>query len=175
MVFNQRGMALLSVVMVLAVLLILAHVLAGKIWQSSRQTGKADTQERVFWAAQAGIEIARQALATSYANSRGWRYFLAAEAALSYPETPAWVSTVNGIPVEIFLRDNPDGDDDPHTDSDLKIFVLVRARDAAGAEAMVESLCGFEIASAQETGQQAAGDIFVDLSALPASTYDIAD
>ena len=177
MACNQRGMTLVSVVLVLAVLLTLAHVLAEKIWQSTRQAGAADRREQVFWAAQAGIEAARQRLATSYADSRGWGNYLTSGTAQLYPQTPAWTDTVNGIPVEIFLRDNPDGDGDLQFDNDLKIFVLARARGPGGIEAMVESLCGFDqpaAAGTTETGR-ATGDILVDLSAQPVSTYEIAD
>jgi len=176
MACNQRGMALVSVVLMLAVLLTLSHILAEKIWQSTRQAGAADIREQAFWAAQAGIEAARQTLAASYADSRGWRNYLSG-AGPAYPDAPVWVNTVNGFPVEIFLRDNPDGDDDLRTDNDLKIFVLARARGPGEVEAMVESLCGFEQPSAAgttETGQ-ATGDMLIDLSAQPVSTYDIAD
>ena len=176
MACNQRGMALVTVVMVLAVLLMLAHILAENIWHSSRQNGTADRQEQTFWAAQAGIEIARQILACSYADSHGWLNYLAG-AGPTYPETPIWVCTVNGIAVEIFLRDNPDGDDDLQIDNDLKIFVLARARGPGGPEAMVESLCGFEqppSIGTTETGQTAK-DLFVDLSTQPVSTYEITD
>jgi type II secretory pathway pseudopilin PulG len=176
MACNQRGMALVSVVVMLAVLLTLSHILAEKIWQSTRRVGAENRQEQALWATQGGIEAARQTLATSYADSRGWRNYLSS-AGPAYPDAPAWVSTVNGFPVEIFLRDNPDGDDDLRTDNDLKIFVLARARGPGEVEAMVESLCGFEQPSATgttETGQ-ATGDMLIDLSAQPVSTYDIAD
>jgi len=176
MAYNQRGMTLVGVVLVLAVLLTLAHVLAEKTWQSIRQAGAADRREQTFWAAQAGIEAARHRLAASYADSRGWRDYLISGMTQVYPRTPAWVNTVNDIPVEIFLRDNPDGDGDLQIDNDLKIFVLARARGSGGIEAMIESLCGFDPPAAARTEPgRATGDILVDLSAQPVSTYDIAD
>lgn len=176
MACNQRGMALVSVILMLAVLLTLSQILAEKVWQSTRQSGAANRQEQAFWSAQAGIEAARQTLASSYADSRGWRNYLS-DAGPAYPDAPTWISTVNGFPVEIFLRDNPDGDDDLRTDNDLKIFVLARARGPGGAEAMIESLCGFEQPSAAGTTAtgQATGDMLIDLSAQPVITYDIAD
>ena len=90
---------------------------------------------------------------------------------------PIWTCTVNGIPVEIFLRDNPDGDDDPRIDNDLKIFVLARAKGPGETEAMLECLCGFDppIAAGTSAAGQAAGNILVELSAQPVSSYDIAD
>lgn len=177
MACNQRGMVLVSVLMVLAILLTLAHILAEKIWHSTRQAGEADRRAQLFWATQAGIETARQKLASSYAESRGWQTYLAPGTAPAYPATPIWSCTINGVPVEIFLRDNLDGDDDPEIDNDLKIFVLARAAGPEGTAAMLESLCGFEppAAAGRSAAGPAARDILGDLSALPVSSYDIAD
>ncbi len=178
MVCNERGMALVSVILLLTVLLTLAHILAEKVWQSTRQTADAANREQIFWAAQAGIESARQQLAVSYASSGGWQDFLTAGTSQSYPVTPAWVTEVNGLPVEIYLRDNPDGDGDARNDNDLKVFVLARARGTRGAEAIIESLCGFELPAVTgnmlPSGQSATGT-GTDLSTLPVSTYGIAD
>ncbi len=143
MLCNERGMALVSVILMLTVLLAMAHILTEKVWQSTRQTADAASREQVFWAAQAGIEAARQQLTVNYAGSGGWQGLLTAATPQSYPSTPVWVSEVNGIAVDLFLRDNPDGDGDLRVDNDLKVFVLARARGRRGAEAMVESLCGF--------------------------------
>lgn len=177
MACNQRGMALVSVLLVLAVLLTLAHILAEKIWHSTRQAGAADRRAQLFWAAQAGVETARQRLASSYAESHGWQTYLNPGTAPAYPGAPTWTCTVNGIPVEIFLRDNPDGDDDPRIDNDLKIFVLARAAGPGGTTAMLESQCGFDppAAAGASTAGQAARKIPVDLSTQPVSSYDIAD
>ena len=48
MVCNQRGMALVSVLLVLTVLLTLGHILAEKIWHSTRQAGAADRRTQLF-------------------------------------------------------------------------------------------------------------------------------
>ena len=177
MVCNERGMALVSVVLMLTVLLTLAHILTEKVWQSTRQTADAANRKQVFWAAQAGIESARQQLAVSYASSGGWQDFLTAGTPQTYPVAPAWQAEVNGLPVEIYLRDNPDGDGDVHNDNDLKVFVLARARGKRGAETIVESLCGFELPVAtgnvQQSGQ--ANGAGANLSSQPVSTYGIAD
>ena len=177
MVCNQRGMALVSVLLVLAVLLTLGHILAEKIWHSTRQASAADRQAQLFWATQAGVETARQRLASSYAESRGWRTYLNPGTAPAYPETPTWICTVNGISVEIFLRDNHDGDDDSRIDNDLKIYVLSRATGPNGTAVMLESLCGFDrpIAAGTSASGQVVEIIPVDLSAQPFNSYDIAD
>lgn len=177
MACNERGMALVSVVLMLTVLLTLAHILAEKVWQSTRQTADAANREQVFWAAQAGIESARQQLAVNYASSGGWQSFLTADLPQAYPSAPAWVNEVNGLPVEIYLRDNPDGDGDVHRDNDLKIFVLARAVGRRGAESIVESLCGFALPAAGGSVTQAVqtSGAGIDLASQPVSTYGVAD
>jgi hypothetical protein len=176
MVCNERGMALVSVVLMLTVLLILAHILTEKVWQSTHLAADADNREQVFWAAQAGIEAARQQLADNYSSSAGWQTLLTADTIQVYPAAPAWVTEVNGLSVEIYLRDNPDGDGDVRIDNDLKIFVLARARGRRGAEAMVESLCVFApsvtVGYAPAAGS---GGSRTSLSDEPVSTYGIVD
>ncbi len=174
MLCNERGMALVSVILMLTVLLAMAHILTEKVWQSTRQTADAASREQVFWAAQAGIEAARQQLTVNYAGSGGWQSLLTAATPQSYPATPVWVTEVNGIAVDIYLRDNPDGDGDLRIDNDLKLFVLARARGRRGAEALVESLCGFTTPIAG--GRDQAGlSTNLNLSEQPVSTYGIAD
>ena len=177
MACNERGMALVSVVLMLTVLLTLAHILAEKVWQSTRQTADAANREQVFWAAQAGIESARQQLAVNYASSGGWQDFLTADLPQAYPSVPVWVNEVNGLPVEIYLRDNPDGDGDANRDNDLKVFVLARAVGRQGAESIVESLCGFALSAAGGSGTQAVqtSGAGIDLASQPVSTYGVAD
>ncbi|MGK2905289.1 MAG: hypothetical protein ACSLFH_02955 [Desulfuromonadales bacterium] len=177
MVCNERGMALVSVVLTLTLLLILAHVLTEKVWQSTRQAADAANREQLFWAAQAGIESARQQLAANYSNSGGWQHYLITATPQVYPLTPVWVSEVNGLPVEIYLRDNPDGDGDMRNDNDLKIFVLARASGRQGTEAIIESLCGFDLSATSGWGQPAAtaNAPGTSLSELPVRTYGVAD
>jgi hypothetical protein len=176
MVSNERGMALVSVVLMLTVLLTLAYILTEKVWQSTRQVADAANRKQVFWAAQAGIESARQRLKADYVSSAGWQSFLTATTLQKYPAAPAWTTEINGLPVEIYLRDNPDGDGDTRSDNDLKLFVLARARGRRGAEVMIESLCGFDLSiadgNAPQPGQSVAG---TDLSSQPVNAYGITD
>ena len=144
---DDKGMALVSVVLMLAVLLAMAQVLVEKVWQSTRQGVAADRREFLFWAAQSGLESARKQLAEGYRASAGWQSFLSAGSVREYPATPAWFESSNGQQVEIYLRDNEDGDGDLRRDNDLKVYVLVRARGEAGGEVLLESLCGFETAT----------------------------
>ena len=45
MVCNERGMALINVVLLLSVLMAMAHLLAEKVWQSTRQTADTNLRE----------------------------------------------------------------------------------------------------------------------------------
>jgi hypothetical protein len=167
-------MALVSVLLLLAVLLTMTHTLAEKIWQSSRQLATAASREKLFWAAQAGVEEARRRLAEGYMQSVGWQGYLVRANGSGYPAEPAWTSEVQGLAVEVFLRDNPDGDDDAQRDNDLRIFVLVRARDALRGEIIVECLCGLEpLAGGGAGATSSRGERDIDLSGLPISSFEI--
>jgi hypothetical protein len=173
MAYNERGMALINVVLILSVLLAMAHLLTEKIWQSTRQTADANQREQVFWAAQAGIEEARRRLADGYAVSGGWRTLLAAATTADYLPEPIWVMRVNGFEVELYLRDNADGDGDVRRDNDLKVFVMARASGRRSLETMVESLCGF---TTLENGQDdRSGWSATEHADLPVITYGISD
>lgn len=176
MVCHDRGMALVSVLFMLAVLLISAHLLAEKIWQSTRQVAAAARRDQVFWAAQAGVEWARQRLAEGYVGSGGWREFLVGGAEQGYPDVPSWTEDIQGLPVEIYLRDNLDGDGDPRRDSDLKIFVLVRSRGPHGEEVLVECLCGLDELLVAGAWPQPRPDVdLAELLDLPINSYEIGE
>ncbi len=173
MVVNDRGMALVSVIVILAVLMTLSHILFEKTWHSIRQCARADSREQIFWAAQSGIETARERLTKTYATSSHWANYLLSSQGV-YPSIPTWSFNSPGAIVEIFLRDNPDGDGSYLEDNDLKIFVLSRARNRQGAEVFIETLCGFEPPPSRGGGRP--GHVVnqhLDLTAAQASVYEI--
>lgn len=175
MLCRERGMALINVVVMLAILLALSHILCEKIWQSARQATAASAREQVFWAAQAGIEDARDRLASAYIDSALWSNFLVSETPLTYPATPAWETSLNGINIAVFLRDNEDGDGNHRRDNDLKIYILGRARGAGGAEVCIECLAGFVPASANDPASAARDpeNLIRNLAEQPVDTYDV--
>lgn len=141
---REAGMALVTVLLLLALLLVMALMVGDKTLRAIRGETLAGNRDQALQAAGAGIEWSRHRLATTYATSAGWSTYLAgAPDGGRYPDTPAFSTMVGSLPVDIFLRDNPDGDADPRHDNDLKLLVLARARPAGGAETLVESLCGF--------------------------------
>lgn len=153
---RERGLALVTVLLLLALLLVMALVLSDKAINAIRDTARAGAREQGLQAAGAGIEWARRQLTMTYRSSGGWAaYLAAAPGGERYPLNPAFGTEVGGVAVDIYLRDNPDGDDDPRRDNDLRLMVLARARPAVGAEIMVESLCGFDTGGAayRQSGQ----------------------
>jgi hypothetical protein len=137
-------MALATVIFVLALLMVLAMVLTDKVLKATRSSAASAARARAINAAGAGSEWGRRELAANYIASGRWQDYLSlANADSRYPTVPALTASENGLQVEIFLRDNPDGDDDWQADNDLRIFMLVRTRTPDGAEAIVETLCGF--------------------------------
>jgi Tfp pilus assembly protein PilV len=152
---REHGLALVTVLFFLAILLVLALMLSDKVLRATRSAARAATRDQALQAAAAGIEWTRHQLAASYRTSSGWATMLAgAVDGTRYPERPVFTTSVGQVAVDIFLRDNPDGDADPHRDNDLKVFVLARARTADGGDVLVESLCGF----APETSYRQAGE-----------------
>jgi hypothetical protein len=140
-------MALASVVFVLALLMVLAMILTDKVLKATRGRAASNAREQALSAANAGIEWGRLQLAATYAGSGRWHNYLSrATADLQYPPAPALTTVANGLQVEIFVRDNPDGDDDWQHDNDLRLFMLARARTPLGAEALIEAQCGFAAA-----------------------------
>ena len=163
---REHGLALVTVLFFLAILLVLALVLSDKVLRATRSTARAATRDQALQAAAAGIEWARHQLAVSYRASSGWATMLAGAAdGTRYPERPVFTTSVGQVAVDIFLRDNPDGDANPHRDNDLMVFILARARTAEGGDVLVESLCGF----APEAAYRQAGE---DLRRSGQSTLD---
>lgn len=155
---RERGMALVTVLFLLALLLVLALMLSDKVIRSTRSTARAGARDQALQAAGAGIEWARHRLATTYLTSSGWAAYLAgAPAGERYPEAPAFTTVIGPVTVDIFLRDNPDGDSDPRRDNDLKLLILARARPATGPDVLVEGLCGFDVHTAADY-RQGGGD-----------------
>jgi hypothetical protein len=144
---RERGLALVTVLFLLALLMVLALMFSEKVIRATRGEALAGARDQALQAAGAGIEWARHLLAANYRTSSGWTTYLAgAPDGERYPATPALSTAIGPVGVDIFLRDNPDGDADPRHDNDLKLFVLARARAGDGPEVLIESLCALDAA-----------------------------
>ncbi len=155
MVCSERGMALATVLFVLALLMVLALVLTDKVHHATRATTRAHQHSQALDAASAGIAWGRRQLAATYASSGCWHNYLATAAGgSSYPATPTFTLELGGHSVELFVRDNPDGDNDWRHDNDLQLYLLARLPTSHGPEAIVEALCGFASNSAPDRYRQ---------------------
>ena len=173
---RERGMALVTVLFLLALLMALAVMLTEKVLHSMASLTRDCQRDRAFWAASAGIEWARRELALQFRASGQWQAQLAASTG-GYVVPPAWTPVLNDVPVEIFLADNPDGDGDPTRDNDLRLMVLARARPANGPEVLIESLCGFTdadllAAAARRRAAETGGEL-PEILAEPPGEYRI--
>lgn len=177
MACRERGIALLTVLFLLALLMILAMTLAEKTLRATRGSALAGAREQALQAAAGGAEWARHRLASTYRASNGWATYLAgAPDGERYPTRPAFQTSIGGMAVDIFLRDNPDGDGDPRRDNDLHLFVLVCARPPVGADVRVEVLCGVDPGRWQESRAGTAADGPTDpLSAPLLGTFRLRD
>ena len=184
MLCRERGLALVTVVVLLALLMVLALTLSDKLLRATRDAALSAAREQGLQAAGAGIEWARQRLAMTYRSSAGWAtYLAAATAGESYPGEAAFSIGVGRVMVDIYLRDNPDGDGDPRQDNDLMLFVLARARQANSPDVLVEGLCGLDPDGAAHW--QAGGDARrsgavtaagpADILSAPVQAFDLHD
>lgn len=138
---SERGMALVSVLFLLALFLALGTILSDKILHSIQTRSRSAVVERSYWAAAAGIEWGRQRLGEHYQASGGWRDYLAGTEGPHYSAAPCFTIRVDDIPVRLYVRDNPDGDQDFTRDNDLQVYLLAQADAGTGGETRIESLC----------------------------------
>jgi hypothetical protein len=181
---RECGLALVTVLYLLALLMVMALILSDKVLRATRDAALHAARDQGLQAAGAGIEWTRHQLAMTYRSSSGWSaYLAAAPAGDAYPGEPVFSVDVGRATVDIYLRDNPDGDGDQRRDNDLRLFVLARAIPAIGPEILVESLCGFDVGStayrqegadSRRSGQTLAAGL-ADPRAVRAATFQLAD
>lgn len=182
---RESGLALVTVLLLLALLLVLAMVLGERVVRATRDTACNGAREQALQAATAAIEWVRLPLAATYRSTQGWSGHLASAGGVErYPQDPVFRLPVGGYAAELYLRDNADGDDDPHRDNDLQLYILARVRTPLGPEAVVESLCRLEGAAGDGYTQARGsagrdGQIAVDgpaeLSTAPRSGFGLVE
>jgi len=179
MACRERGMALASVLFILALLMLLALVLTDKVQQTTRATAMARRHARNLDAASAGIAWARRQLAIGYASSGNWHDFLAtAPDTGHYPDTPTFSLEFDGRSVELFVHDNPDGDNNWQQDNDLQLYLLAHLPAEPGPETIIEVLCGFAADTASENYQQLQSGVLQTGAGAepgPASDFQLTD
>ncbi|WP_020674718.1 PilX N-terminal domain-containing pilus assembly protein [Geopsychrobacter electrodiphilus] len=185
MLWNSRGIALVSVLLITAVMLIISSLLAQKVIQTTRVSAQQGLKKKSHYAANSGVEEARRQLALNYDSTSLWGNVLSVSTAGAYPLAPTFTTTVDNFAVRIFVRDNNDGDGDYTHDNDLRVFVLAEAQGPDNTRTMVETL-GFLKPGGSTGGYngqygQGAGKTnrtsggLADALAASATGYDISD
>ncbi len=132
--FNERGMALVMVLLATGCILVIAALIATKVLQSRQGVATVGLQRKLFYAAAAGVEHARKRLDETYVASNYWSDYLTGNSGL-LPETfrecaalaPGPIGSSPTVPVSVWVRDNNDGDGDPAADTDLRLIVVAEA------------------------------------------------
>ncbi|MCF6179802.1 MAG: hypothetical protein L3J63_10505 [Geopsychrobacter sp.] len=185
MLWNNRGIALISVLLITAVMLIISSLLAHKVIQSTRMSAQQGLKKKSHYAAATGVEEARRQLALGYHSASAWGNILSAGTARAYPLTPTFTTTVDNLAVRIFVRDNNDGDGDYTRDNDLRVYVLSEAQGPDNTRTMVEALSFLKPGGSAggyggQYGQGAAktnrsNSGLADVMAASTTGYDISD
>ncbi len=140
---NERGIALVTVIVMAAVLMVVGSLVAYKVMNSSRGAAVEGSKTKAYYAANAGIEWARRELSLRYSNTGKWNDLLSESPEEGrYPANPQLKPPggIDSIPVRIYIRDNID-DNDYKTDNDLWLFVLSEAEARDGSKTIVEAQC----------------------------------
>ncbi len=146
---NQRGVALLTVIIFSAVLLVVGSLLAYKVMTSTRTSGEQGVKTATYYTANAGVERARNDLMVDYPTNN-WTTYLTEATAGVYPAAAGLNEAVGGQNVTVFVRDNndePAGLENYLQDNDLKVFVLAQGVGPNGTQTMVEALVFLDISS----------------------------
>ncbi|MDT8441676.1 MAG: hypothetical protein RQ723_08440 [Desulfuromonadales bacterium] len=174
MAVRQGGMALVSVVLLLATLMLLALTLTEKVATSSRILAREQLRQRSYWAASAAVEWARPQLASAFRDHGDWRQLLPPDED-GYAAEPVWTIAIDDLPVDLYLRDSSGEDDAAGTERDLQLLLLARTG-RTGAELLLECRCGFDSAllAAEQAGTVASDDL-TRLLEQPVSSLQLTD
>jgi len=158
---DERGLALVSVILMTAVIMVIVSIVTYKVIRSTSASGTVGLKSKTYYAANGGLENARVELDAQYESSSYWQDFLDPDTAPGYtgPATnpqpdlylavdnllPAGFATVPPINLQILIKDNNDGDDNYAVDTDQLVMVNVQAQRAGDdTQTMVETRLLFD-------------------------------
>lgn len=157
MLRNDRGVALVTVIMMTACIMAIVTLVAYKVLRSTTNSTSVRSKAVAYQGANAGLENARMVLNDNYKASQFWQYYLDPDSDPNYngaatdPDAnpdlflevpglvPANFTNDPNLNLSVYVRDNNDGDGTNAVDTDQMILVNVRATRSDGAVAMVES------------------------------------
>ncbi|RMF42474.1 MAG: hypothetical protein D6751_11990, partial [Deltaproteobacteria bacterium] len=145
MLRNDRGVALITVIMMTGCIMAIVTLVAYKVLRSTTNSTSVRSKAVTYQGANAGLEYARMVLNDNYKASQFWQYYLDPDSDPNYsgpatnPDTnpdlflevddlvPANFSGDPNLGLNVYVRDNNDGDGTNAVDTDQMILVNVRA------------------------------------------------
>ncbi|TYO99931.1 hypothetical protein EDC39_10191 [Geothermobacter ehrlichii] len=173
MLRDDRGIALVTVIMMTACIMAIVTLVAYKVLRSTTDSVAVKSKAQTYHNANAGLENARLILNDQYKSSEFWHYFLDPDSDPNYsgPATdpdqnknlflratglvPANFGNDPDLSIDVFVKDNDDGDGTNAVDTDQLILVNVRAQRTDGAVTMIESRLLFD--DSEDSYSQAGG------------------
>lgn len=164
---RQRGSAMLVTMIIISSLLAGAAVLVSMQLASNRSTDVARTGLAATYCAEAGLSVARTAVAANYQN---WNAALTSCNGVYPCAEPAWLASIphdidnpadGYADFQVYIKDNDDefgtGSNDPNHDSDLRVFIVSRCIKYADTPKEVEELVEYSGGGVNYRAQQGLG------------------
>jgi hypothetical protein len=185
MLRDERGIALLTVIMMTAIMMVIVSLVAYKVLRSTRGSATEGLKTKTYYAASAGIDSARLELSEEYIASDYWKNILDPDTAPGYtgaatnPAADLYMRTTDLEPgnftanppltVRVYIKDNNDGDGNYGIDSDQLVMVNVEASEPnSGTTTMVEARLLYDDTSSgySQLGGSAGREHFRDVTGV---------
>lgn len=179
MLRDERGIALLTVLMMTAIMMVIVSLVGYKVLRSTRGTATEGLKTKAYYAASAGVDSARLQLSEQYITSDYWQNILDPDPANITPAAdlymrsttlePAGFTTSPPLTLQVFIKDNNDGDSDYGIDTDQLVMVNVEAVAPDGrTSSMVEARLLYDDSNSgySQLGGSAGRENFRDVSGV---------
>ncbi len=179
MLRDERGIALLTVLMMTAIMMVIVSLVGYKVLRSTRGTVTEGLKTKAYYAASAGVDSARLQLSDQYIASDYWQNILDPDPANITPAAdlymrsttlePAGFTTSPPLTLQVFIKDNNDGDSDYGIDTDQLVMVNVEAVAPDGrTSSMVEARLLYDDSDSgySQLGGSAGRENFRDVSGV---------
>lgn len=187
---DERGIALMTVIFMTAVMMVIVSLVGYKVLRSTKGSAAEGIKTKTYYAANAGLDNARIYLSDNYINKNYWNYILDPDAEPGYTGSatnpsedlyqhsgdlePTGFATDPPIAVQVFVKDNNDGDGNYGVDTDQLIMVNVEAVAPDGrTTTMVEARLLYDdsVDSYSQLGGSAGREHYKDVSGVSATDH----
>lgn len=193
MLRDEKGIALVMVIMMTAVVMMIVSLVGFKVLRSTKGSAIEGLKTKTYEAANSGLENARVYLSDNYISQNNWQYVLDPDTAPGYSGSPtnpqadlyqhstllepAGFVTDPPMDIKVYVKDNNDGDDNYGIDTDQLIMVNVEATAPDGrTTTLVEARLLYDdsIDSYSQLGGSAGREHYRDVSGVadPATLGD---